>query len=90
MNIIQKSVSSLFLFFIALSSVAQITPAPNRDQGDGPYTQLIIRGVTLINGTGAPAIGPVDIVIENNRIVKIPPATKSNQNRYRRTQNSFT
>jgi cytosine/adenosine deaminase-related metal-dependent hydrolase len=71
MNIIQKSVSSLFLIFIALSSVAQITPAPNRDQGDGPYTQLIIRGVTLINGTGAPAIGPVDIVIENNRIVKI-------------------
>jgi len=32
---------------------------------------LIIRGATIINGTGAPALGPVDIVIENNRIVKI-------------------
>jgi len=50
---------------------AQITPAPDRNEGGGPYTQLIIRGVTLINGTGAPAIGPIDIVIENNRIVKI-------------------
>ena len=60
------------LFSLFLQTVqAQITPAPDRNEGGGPYTQLIIRGVTLINGTGAPAIGPVDIVIENNRIVKI-------------------
>ncbi len=38
---------------------------------EGPFTQLIIRGVTLINGNGAPPRGPVDIVVENNRIVKI-------------------
>ncbi len=56
---------------IAMSVSAQIKPAPERNEGEGPYTQLIIRGVTLINGTGAPAIGPVDIVIENNRIIKI-------------------
>jgi imidazolonepropionase-like amidohydrolase len=35
---------------------------------EGPYSQLIIRGATLINGNGAPPLGPVDIVIENNRI----------------------
>ena len=35
------------------------------------YTQLIIRGVILINGTGAPPFGPVDIVIEKNRIMQI-------------------
>jgi len=35
---------------------------------EGPYSQLIIRGATLINGNGAPPQGPVDIVIENNRI----------------------
>ena len=29
---------------------------------------MIIRGATLINGNGAPPIGPVDIVIEGNRI----------------------
>lgn len=32
---------------------------------------MIIRGATLINGTGAPPIGPVDIVVEKNRIVQI-------------------
>ena len=39
--------------------------------GDGPYSQLIIRGVTLINGDGAPPRGPIDIVVENNKIVSI-------------------
>src|SRR5690606_34299953 len=32
---------------------------------------LIIRGATLIDGTGAPPRGPVDIVIERNRIAQI-------------------
>lgn len=40
-------------------------------EGEGPWLQLIVRGVTLINGTGAPPIGPVDIVVEKNRIVNI-------------------
>ncbi len=39
--------------------------------GDGPFTQLIIRGVTLINGNGAPPQGPVDIVVENNIIKSV-------------------
>ena len=30
-----------------------------------------MRGGILINGEGAPPRGPVDIVIENNRVVKI-------------------
>lgn len=54
-----------------MASTAQIAKAPERKEGMGPYTQLIIRGVTLINGTGAPPMGPVDIVIEQNRIVQI-------------------
>ena len=37
----------------------------------GPFKQLIIRNVTLINGNGAPPIGPVDIVVEKNIITKI-------------------
>ena len=35
------------------------------------HQQLILRGATLINSTGAPPLGPVDIVIENNIITKI-------------------
>ena len=38
---------------------------------EGPFEQLIIRGVTLINGNGAPPIGPIDVVVENNTIVKV-------------------
>jgi imidazolonepropionase-like amidohydrolase len=51
----------------------KMIPAPDRgaDEGEGPYSRLIIRGATLIDGTGAPPIGPVDIVIENNRIVDV-------------------
>jgi imidazolonepropionase-like amidohydrolase len=46
-------------------------PAPTRHEGDGPYQRLIVRGVTLIDGTGGPPRGPVDIVIEGNRIADI-------------------
>ena len=42
--------------------------APARREGEGPFTKLIVRGVTLIDGTGGPPRGPVDIVIEGNRI----------------------
>ena len=38
---------------------------------EGPFHQLIIRGATLINGNGAPPQGPVDIVIEDNRITRV-------------------
>jgi imidazolonepropionase-like amidohydrolase len=41
------------------------------DEGDGPHERLILRGATLIDGTGAPPRGPVDIVIENDRIVSV-------------------
>jgi hypothetical protein len=56
---------------VSITGSAQVPKAPDRKEGDGPYTQLIIRGVTLINGTGAPPVGPVDIVIEQNKIVQI-------------------
>jgi imidazolonepropionase-like amidohydrolase len=53
--------------------VRRVIPAPNRPagEGDGPHQRLIVRGATLIDGTGAPPYGPVDIVIEGNRIAAI-------------------
>lgn len=65
-----KYILTAFLL-IGFYSYAQIQKAPLLKEGEGPWTQLIIRGVTLINGTGAPPIGPVDIVIENNRILSV-------------------
>lgn len=63
---------SFFLFFSFLhTGYSQIKKASDRREGEGQYDQLILRGAILINGTGAPATGPVDIVIEKNRIVAI-------------------
>ena len=64
-------IAFLIFFSFAFYSFAQIPKAPPRSEGDGPWPQFIIRGVTLINGNGAPPIGPVDIVIENNRILSV-------------------
>ena len=58
---------------IAPSLLAQIEAAPDRapGEGGGPYERLVIRGATMIDGTGAPPAGPVDIVIEGNRITQV-------------------
>jgi imidazolonepropionase-like amidohydrolase len=52
---------------------AQQAYAPDRrsDEGAGPFKRLIIRGATVVDGTGAPPIGPVDVVIEGNRIKEV-------------------
>jgi imidazolonepropionase-like amidohydrolase len=51
----------------------QMQPTATRGagDGDGPHERLVIRGVTVIDGTGAPPRGPVDIVISQDRIAEI-------------------
>jgi hypothetical protein len=61
-----KKLTILFLLLFALNGFSQ-----ENYLGEGPFNQLIIRGVTLINGDGSPPRGPVDIVVEGNKIVKI-------------------
>lgn len=69
----------LFLNYLLLSTAvfaqAIQPPMPDpvapRNEGTGPYERLILRGAFMVDGTGAPAQGPVDIVVENNRISKI-------------------
>jgi len=56
---------------IAKRGLSMPAPVPDRAEGDGPFERLVIRGATLIDGTGAPPVGPVDIVISNNRIVSV-------------------
>ncbi len=66
-----KSLLSLLLLIFGFTATAQVEKAPPRTEGEGPWPQLIIRGVTLINGNGAPPTGPVDIVVENNKISRV-------------------
>jgi imidazolonepropionase-like amidohydrolase len=58
-------------FFILLSLLIYVQGSVAQDKVEGPFDQLIIRGVTLINGNGAPPLGPVDITVEQNTITGI-------------------
>jgi imidazolonepropionase-like amidohydrolase len=40
-------------------------------EGLGPFKTLAIRGVMLIDGTGAPPQGPMDIIVSGNRITAV-------------------
>src|ERR1051325_9091065 len=68
-----RKLFALLVFLAAAAQAADVPFAPDRrpDEGEGPFQRLIIRGATLVDGTGAPPVGPVDIVIEGNRIKEI-------------------
>jgi imidazolonepropionase-like amidohydrolase len=71
MTIRPEKLLLLLTLFAALAAQAAPEPAPDRERGEGPFARLVLRGVTVINGEGAPPNGPVDIVIERNRIVQV-------------------
>jgi cytosine/adenosine deaminase-related metal-dependent hydrolase len=52
---------------------ARMERVPDRQPGEGagPFRRLVIRSAMLIDGSGAPPRGPVDIVIAGNRIESI-------------------
>jgi len=51
-------------------------PASARRQGEGlgPFTRLVIRNVMVIDGTGAPPAGPMNVTVSGNRITGIAAA----------------
>lgn len=67
----------LFLISLLIATPAaaqqQVQEAPDRPAGEGagPFRRMVIMGANMIDGTGAPMQGPVDIVIEGNRIRQI-------------------
>ena len=62
---------SLLFSMLCLFSQTNVAQNQNSSSAEGPFSQLIIRGATLINGNGSPPIGPVDISVENDRITAI-------------------
>ena len=83
----KKIILLLVLLSIKVFAQEPMKKAPEVKEGDGPFTQLILRGAMLIDGTGAPPVGPVDIVVRQNKIVSIvstglpTPGMASNANR---------
>ena len=61
--------TKLILFVFLICSTQTFSQTDHN--GEGPFNQLIIRGVMLINGDGSPPRGPVDIVVEDNKIAKV-------------------
>ena len=57
----------------SVPAAAQMERVPDRPagEGEGPYDTLLIKGATMIDGTGAPPEGPVSILVEGNRIARI-------------------
>jgi imidazolonepropionase-like amidohydrolase len=64
-------VSVLLFSSSAVAKAGEKAPPRTAEEGQGPYTKLILRGVNLISGEGAPTRGPVDIVIEGDTITRI-------------------
>jgi len=62
-----------FIRAVSRGTVQAAEPAPPRRPGEGagPFARLVIRGATMVDGTGSPPIGPVDIVVEQGRIAEI-------------------
>ena len=54
-------------------SQGELNPAPDRLEGEGlgPFETLVIKDCILIDGTGAPPRGPVNIIVKQNRIDRI-------------------
>ncbi len=67
-----RRVVSFFMLIAAAITPRSATAQTNPESG-GPFATLIIRNVTIIDGTGGPARGPVDIVIKKNIITQILP-----------------
>lgn len=59
----------------ASSMVAQggLVPAPDRgaNEGLGPFGSMVITNVMVIDGTGGPPMGPMNVWVENNRIARL-------------------
>ena len=64
-------ITLIFSFLYGQSNRSGIKPGSDRSDGKGPFKRMVIRGATMINGNGSPPVGPVDIVIEKNRITEV-------------------
>jgi imidazolonepropionase-like amidohydrolase len=72
----RSAVSFCFSFsvIVLLSSPTFTAAQSSSEWSQGQqYDRLVIRGAMVVNGRGTPTEGPMDIVIENERIVDIIP-----------------
>jgi hypothetical protein len=66
-----KNLIKLLFIILSLNAFSAPEPIADRERGEGPFERLILRGVIIVNGEGAPPVGPMDVLIEGNRIAQI-------------------
>jgi cytosine/adenosine deaminase-related metal-dependent hydrolase len=72
-----KSARPIQLSMLVIGAALSLLPAnaqeksPSQEKQAGPYGSLEIHDVTVIDGSGAPAFGPVNIYIKGNRIDRV-------------------
>jgi len=66
-----KKLLMVLIIFFPLVVIAAPESIPDRVRGEGPFERLILRGVIIVNGEGAPPVGPMDVLIKGNRIAQI-------------------
>ena len=69
------ALAALLALAPAALSAQQMDAVPDRAarEGEGPFPRLLIAGATVIEGSGAPPAGPIDILVEKNRIAALYP-----------------
>ena len=66
--------AAALLALVPIQLCAQgLIAAPDRKPGEGlgPFKRMVIRGVTVIDGTGAAPQGPMDVVVEAGKITDV-------------------
>ncbi|NIP17185.1 MAG: amidohydrolase, partial [Xanthomonadales bacterium] len=66
-----KKIIALCLLLIPSIGLCVPESAPDRERGEGPFDRLVLRGVMVVSGEGAPPVGPMDVLVEGNRIARI-------------------
>src|SRR5579859_153569 len=69
----RKIVLAAVVVFLIAGCICARGQERKEAEQSGPYGTMVIRGATVIDGSGAPAFGPADIFVQGNRIVRIAP-----------------
>jgi imidazolonepropionase-like amidohydrolase len=73
----KKPIMSFLAFTLLALGAAPVLRAQSRGVEHGRrYDRLVIRNVIVIDGKGTPARGPMDVVVEGDRIAAVLPADR--------------
>src|SRR5262249_7125373 len=67
----RKSLIAAITILVLPGAICTNGQEKKEPEQSGPYGTMVIRGATIIDGSGAPAFGPADIFVQGNKIVRI-------------------